>query len=190
MDRMISRRSFVATLAATAGAGLCSGQAAWSAPALSMTDLRGSIDAGAAGLSPTPGEDQTRQLAELIAQAVRGDQWVFLPPGRYEVSNLTLPDRTRLTGIAGATEIAYSGRGAFIDAGAANRIELSNIIFNGAGLALPEDAPALLNLRDVFDLTIDNCTLKGNAKTALQMERCGGRISNCRILEIGEYGLY
>lgn len=190
MKHMISRRSLMATLAATAGASLAGGRLAWSAPALSLTDLRGSIDAGAAGLSPTAGTDQTRQLAELIEAAVRSDQWVFLPPGRYEVSNLTLPDRTRLTGIAGATEIAYSGTGPFIDAGAANRIELTNIIFNGAGLPLPEDVPAMLNLRDVFDLTIDSCTLKGNAKTALQIERCGGRITNCRISEIGEYGLY
>ena len=165
-------------------------RAATAAPALSMAELRGSIDASAAGLAPTPGVDQTRRLRELIDEAVRNHQWVFLPPGRYEIGNLSLPDRTRLMGVAGATEIAFAGGGSFLQAEGAGRIELSNLVFDGAGLPLADEAPAMLHFIDIPELIIDDCDLKGCAKTALQIERCGGRIKECRISGIGEFGVY
>lgn len=177
-------------LSLAAGAGLLSIREAASAPALSMTELRGSIDAGAAGLRPKRGEDQTRRLQDLIEQATRNDQWVFLPPGRYEVGNLTLPDRTRLAGIAGATEIAFAGGRSFLRAEGAGRIELSNLVFDGAGLALHDDAPAMLHLLDVANLSMENCELKGCDKTALRVERCGGRIERCRVSTIGEFAIH
>lgn len=187
---MITRRNAITTLALVFGHGLA-GRPAWSAPALSLTDLRGSIDAGAAGLSSASEEDQTRRLRDLIDQARATDQWVFLPPGRYQVSDLALPDRTRLSGIAGATTIVFSGGRSFLSSEAgASRIELSNITIDGAGLPLPEEVPGLLHLRDVADLRIDNCEFRGCAKTAVQIERCGGRIERCRISDIGEYALY
>lgn len=187
---MFTRRNAMAMLALAAGSGLASSRLVWSAPALSLTDLRGSIDAGAAGLVPRAGEDQTQRLLSLIEDANSNNQWLFLPPGRYEVANLTLPDNTRLTGIAGATELVFAGGGSFIGAEGAGRIELANIGFNGAGIGLPEDVPAMLHLRDVAQLSIDNCTFTGCEKTALQLERCGGRVSDSRWSGIGEYGLH
>ena len=187
---MITRRKAFVMLAAAAGAGAVGSRRAWAAPALSLTDMRGSIDAGAAGLRPARGEDQTARLLALIEEANRSNQWVFLPPGRYEVANLLLPDNTRLAGIAGATELAFAGGGAFVGAMGSGRIELANLGFNGAGLALPDEVPALLHLRDVADLSIDNCTLTGTIKTGVKLERCGGRIRDSRWEGIGEFGIY
>ncbi|WP_317208249.1 TIGR03808 family TAT-translocated repetitive protein [Rhizobium halophilum] len=185
----MTRRDAMALLAMAAGMAVLP-RRAWCGPALSVTDLRGTIDAGEAGLSPKRSENQTEQLLDLIHEAIRGDQWVFLPPGRYEVSNLSLPHKTRLMGTAGATEIAFAGGGSFLGAEGAGRIELANITFNGADLPLPEHAPAMLHLRDVDEISIDNCALKGCGKTGLQLERCAGSIRDSRIDGIGEYGLY
>jgi len=158
---------------------------------MSLTDLRGAIDAGAAGLRSGGGEEQTRKLRELIAQASQADQWVFLPPGRYEVNDLALPDRTRLMGIAGATTLALGGGGPFIRSEpGTRRIELDGITFDGAGRPLPDQVPALLHLRDVADLTMEKCTVEGSSQTALQLERCGGVLRANRISAISEYGLY
>ncbi|HEX2147711.1 MAG TPA: TIGR03808 family TAT-translocated repetitive protein [Pseudorhizobium sp.] len=184
---MITRRNAIAMLAMTAGSGLAGRVSA--AAAVSLTDLRGTIDAGAAGLIPGA-EDQTDRLLRLIEEAIRADQWVFLPPGRYAVANLSLPDNTRLTGIAGATELVFAGGGPFIEADGARRIEIANITFDGAGLDLPEDAPAMLHLRDVAELFLENCEFTGCAKTGVQLERCGGRVRDSRWSDIAEYGLY
>ncbi|MCJ8517430.1 putative secreted repeat protein (TIGR03808 family) [Pseudorhizobium tarimense] len=185
---MITRRNTLAMLALAAGSSFA-GRRASANPALSLTDLRGSLDAGAAGLSPGR-EDQTGKLLALIREAVRTNQWVFLPAGRYEVGRLSLPDKTRLVGIAGATEIAFAGGGSFLGSEGAGRIELSNITFDGAGLPLSENAPAMLHLRDVDELSINNCVVTGCRKTGLQLERCGGTVRDCQISGIGEYGIY
>ena len=188
---MISRRKVLLALSSAAGGGLLSGGSGQAHPVLSPTDLRGAIDAGAAGVTSVPGRDQTRRLQELIDQAIGGNQWVFLPPGRYEVAGLRLPDRTRLAGTAGATTLALAGGGPFVgSATGARRIELVGIDFDGAGLPLPEDVPALIHLRDVPELSIENCTFTGCGKTALQLERCGGTVKGNRISGIGEYGLH
>lgn len=164
--------------------------AAYAAPAISLGDLRGAIDAGEMGLSPDSGGDQSRILHEIAATAARKGQWVFLPPGRYAIADLALPDGARLAGIAGATRLVFAGGRSFLTATGAARIELSNITFDGGGLALADDVPALLHFRDTGRLLIDNCEITGTAKTGLQMEACGGRIERCRLAGIGEYGLY
>ncbi|CAD7028291.1 TIGR03808 family TAT-translocated repetitive protein [Pseudorhizobium endolithicum] len=188
---MISRRRVLLGLSSAAGGGFLARGSAQAQPVLSPTNLRGAIDARTAGVSGVGGLDQTRRLQDLIHQAAAGNQWVFLPPGRYEVTGLRLPDRTRLTGIAGATTLALAGSGPFIaSATGARRIELAGIDFDGAGLTLPDDVPALLHLRDVPELTIENCAFTGCGKTALQLERCSGAVGGNRMSGIGEYGLY
>lgn len=183
---MITRRETLFTLAA----GLLTARETIAASPVPLPDMRGSIDTAAAGLKPGQGQDQTRYLQDLIEQARRNGQWVFLPAGRYKVANLVLPEGTRLTGIAGATTIAFAGGGAFLRAEGAGRIELSNLTFDGADLPLPDEAPALLTLLDCADVTIENCAFRGTAKTAMQIERCGGRIERCRISGVGEYAVY
>ena len=42
---------------------------------------------------------------------------VFLPPGTYVVSNLSLPGRVRLSGVPGATRIVYGGDGHLLHGG-------------------------------------------------------------------------
>lgn len=188
---MISRRKLLLGLSSASCTLLLNTRSGRTAPAMSLTDLRGAIDAGAAGLRSGGGEEQTRKLRELIAQASQADQWVFLPPGRYEVNDLALPDRTRLMGIAGATTLALGGGGPFIRSEpGTRRIELDGITFDGAGRPLPDQVPALLHLRDVADLTMEKCTVEGSSKTALQLERCGGVLRANRISAISEYGLY
>ena len=185
----ISRRALLLGLSATC-AVVAGPDRVPAGPAVWLTDLRGAIDAGAAGLKADTGEDQTGRLQNLIAEASRADQWVFLPPGRYEVTGLKLPDRTRLTGIAGATTLVLGGAGPFIDGDpGARRIELDGIVFDGAGLPLPEEAPALIHLGEVSDLRIENCGFTGCEKTGLQIERCGGTLRGNRFWAIGEYGV-
>src|SRR5690606_33109424 len=82
------------------------------------------------------------------------------------------------------------GGRSFLSATGAARVELSNISFDGGGLALAEDVPALLHLRDIAELRIDNCEITATAKTGLQLEGCGGQIEGCRLSGIEEYGLY
>jgi len=187
---MISRRTALTMIAGAAAAGAMPGRALPASQGFPAIDLRGSIDAGAHGVSPDGGDKQSRKLAEVIAKAARQNMPVFLPPGNYPVSNLDLPEGTRITGVPGASRLVYSGGGRMLRADGARRIELSNIVIDGAGRRLDEQSPALVQIRGVGEIVIDNCEVVGAGKTAVQLERSGGRIERSRISGAAEYGLY
>ncbi|MBW6421104.1 TIGR03808 family TAT-translocated repetitive protein [Rhizobium sp. XQZ8] len=195
---MISRRTALTMLAQGFGGGLALGMGAGGLPrqafaapsSVSTVDLRGSIDAGQNGITPGGGDRQSRKLRDLIAKAARQNTPVFLPPGNYPVSDLDLPDGTRLTGVPGASRLIYSGDGYMLRADGARRIELSNIVIDGGNRWLDDQTPALVHLRGVADATIDNCEIVGSRKVAVQLERCGGRLDRTRISGAAEYGLY
>jgi uncharacterized secreted repeat protein (TIGR03808 family) len=187
---MISKRQLLVGLAGSAAATGIARSAGARQPGLSGADLRGSIDAGEHGVTPRGGESSQRNLARLIADAARQNLPVYLPPGEYTVANLALPEGTRLIGIAGASRLVCSGGEFMLRAEGARRIELRNLVLDGADRALAGEMPTLVNLRGAAELTIENCDVVNSRGTGLSLESCGGRIERCRISRASEYGLY
>jgi uncharacterized secreted repeat protein (TIGR03808 family) len=188
---MVSRRGFLTVMA---GSGLAAGLGASvraAPPTLVATaDLRGSIDAGKNGVIPGAADDQSRRLQAIITRAAKSNVPVFLPPGDYRVSNLSLPDGTRISGVPGASRLLYSGDGHLMVADGAARIELSNLVIDGGNRWLADYAPALLHFRGVKEVLIDNCDILGARKFAVQLERCGGRIERSRMSGAAQSGIY
>src|SRR5690606_14644178 len=99
---MVTRRLIVSSI----GLGVLGAAVparATSVPAAIEVDLRGAIDASAHGVRPGGGDRKSKAFSRLLKEAAAKQVPVFLPPGDYVVSNIDLPDNTRLTGIAGAT---------------------------------------------------------------------------------------
>ncbi len=153
-------------------------------------DLRGSIDPVKYKTVPDAGDRKSVSLQKMIDEASRADVPVFLPPGTYRVSNLTLPDNTRITGVPGASRIVYTGDGHLFSAENVKRIELSNIVIDGQNRWLGDYANALVQFTGIDEVVIDNCEIRGSAKHAVQLERCGGRIERSRISGAGQSGIY
>lgn len=171
----------------------CSTVAMLAPPALAASrqpDLRGSIDAVKYKAAPDPGDRKSSSLQKMIDDASAENVPVFLPPGVYKVSNLTLPDNTRITGVPGASRIVYTGDGRLFTAENVKRIELSNIVIDGQNRWLGDNASALVQFTGVDDVVIDNCEISGSRKHGLQLERCGGRIERSRISGAAQSGLY
>lgn len=188
---MNSRRLFLAGSAATVLRSALDFGPARAAPLpITPADLRGSIDAGAAGLVPGQPDNQSRALQRLIDDAARRNMPLFLPPGRYIVSNLDLPDGARITGVAGATRLVYSGEGHMLRAEGARRVELADIVIDGANNWLADYAGALVSLRGVAEAILSGCTVIGSRRHAVQLERCGGRVERCAISGAAQSGLY
>ncbi|HET7411249.1 MAG TPA: TIGR03808 family TAT-translocated repetitive protein, partial [Pararhizobium sp.] len=89
----MTRRLFLGGLGAAALAAVPA--RARSAPDFRRIALRDAIDAREQGLLPGAVDDQSRELTRLIEKAAAADMPLFLPPGTYAVSNLTLPDNAR-----------------------------------------------------------------------------------------------
>ena len=187
---MVSRRLFLS--------GLGLGAAGIAAPALARAqrlpvvdvDLRGSIDASAHGIRPGADDRKSKAFAKLLKEAAAKNTPVFLPPGDYTVSNITLPDNTRITGVPGATRIVYGGDGHLFAADGAGRIELANLVIDGANRWLGDTVDGLVHFSNVANVIIENCEIQGSSKTAVSLQRCGGRVERSRLSGAAEYALY
>ena len=63
----------------------------------------------------------------LLIEASSRNMPVFLPPGIYRLSDIELPDNTRISGIPGATRLAYSGEGRFMRAVGVKQVALTDL---------------------------------------------------------------
>lgn len=186
---MLSRRTILALLAGSALPGIGLARADTLAT-FSPVDLRGSLDASQNGIVPDAVDNQSKRFAKIVRKAAAGNVPVFLPPGTYRISNIDLPDNTRITGVPGASRIVYTGEGHLFTADGASRIEFSNIVIDGDNRWLGDYAGALVQMRGVGEVLIDNCQIIGSRKHAIQMERCGGRIERSRISGAAQAGIY
>ncbi len=152
--------------------------------------LRGAIDAIQYRATPSATDRKSVSLQKMINQAAAENMPVFLPPGTYKVSNLVLPENTRITGVPGASRILYTGDGHLFSAEGIKRVELSNIVIDGQNRWLGDYAGALVQFTAVDEVMIDNCQIGGSRKHAVQLERCGGRIGRSRISGAGQSGIY
>lgn len=188
---MLNRRKFLAGTAGFAVIGLSLGKAAATAlPGIETASMRGSINATDLGVQPGALDDQSKAFAKLLKSANDRDMPVFLPPGAYVVSNLSLPGRVRLTGVPGATRIIYGGGGHLFMAEMAEHIELSGLVFDGVNSWMGDYAQGLLDLRGIAHLVVDNCQVTGSARNGIALERVSGRVERSMISGAADAGIY
>ncbi|MFK0688496.1 TIGR03808 family TAT-translocated repetitive protein [Mesorhizobium sp. IMUNJ 23033] len=188
---MLNRRTLLTGTAGFAVIGLAlSRVSAKVLPGIENASMRGSIDATELGVQPGALDDQSKAFAKLLRDATERDMPVFLPPGTYVVSNLTLPARVRLSGVPGATRIVYGGNGHLMMAEQAEHIDLSGLVFDGANRWMADYAQGLLDLRRVAHLMIDNCQVTGSRKNGLALEHVTGRIERSDISGAADAGIY
>jgi len=158
--------------------------AATLAPAVASagyTMLPGSIDAKERGLQAGAAADQGRLLQKLLVDAAKEDRPVFVPPGRYLLSNVVFPARVRLVGVAGATVFTFAGDGHMFSAENAERIELSGLVIDGREQTLAEYVPGLVYLAQSQAVTIERCEIRGSSKAGIALDRSAGRIERNSI---------
>jgi uncharacterized secreted repeat protein (TIGR03808 family) len=188
---MLNRRTLLARSAGFAVIGLTMGKASAKVlPGIEKASMRGSINATELGVQPGALDDQSKAFAKLLNDAGDRDAPVFLPPGTYVVSNLTLPARVRLSGVPGATRIVYGGNGHLMMAEQAEHIEMSGLVFDGSNRWMADYAQGLLDLRRVTHLMIDNCQVTGSGKNGLALEHATGRVERSDISGAADAGIY
>jgi uncharacterized secreted repeat protein (TIGR03808 family) len=188
---MLNRRTLLTGTAGFAVMGLALGKAAAaSLTGIEKASMRGSINATELGVQPGTFDDQSKAFAKLLREANDRDMPVFLPPGTYVVSNLSLPGRVRLSGVPGATRIVYGGDGHLFMAEQADHIEFSGLVFDGTNRTMGDYAQGLLDLRRVAHLVIDNCQITGSGKNGLALEHATGRVERSEISGAADAGIY
>ena len=96
----MDRRSFIAGVI---GAAAATPAAAALQSATTTSDLRGTLGLSGEDAALPAGTDRVATVQAALDKASAEDREVILPAGTFVVSELVLPKRTRLSGVAGAT---------------------------------------------------------------------------------------
>jgi uncharacterized secreted repeat protein (TIGR03808 family) len=155
-----------------------------------VSGFRGALNSEEFGVRPGAVDPASRAFQAMLDAAAKRDAPLFLPPGRYEISDITLPETVRLSGVPGATQLVYTGLGRFMQAEGSKRITLSGLTIDGANRWLGDDQTALVTLRNCPEVDISGVELRGSPKFGLWVERSGGRIADNALSGAGESGLY
>ncbi len=148
---------------------------------LKVAGLRGALDASQFGVRPDVYDDQSQLMQKVLERASNENKPVFLPPGTYSISNLNLPPRTRLMGLAGTARLIYSGEGAMLTGNGCELIELNGITLDGVNRTMGEEFSGLIYARACPRVLIENCNFIGSNKSGISLDTCGGRIEGTTI---------
>ncbi len=189
---MLNRRGFLTGFTGVSALGATSASRAGTpgtAP-VAQARLRGSIDASHRGLVPDVFDDQSRAFMDLLEEAHRREEAVYLPAGLYVVSNITLPPTVRITGTPGASRLVYGGNGHLLYGENITHLELDGVTLDGGNRWLGDHAEGLLQIRSGAHVVLDNCDVLGSVGHGLSLERCAGRIERSRISGAAQAGIY
>lgn len=179
---MFTRRQFGKSLFA-AGAAL--------APASVLAaQTRGSLDVRHAGLTPGATTDQSALLQKILDDASDRNEAVFMPEGRYDISNIRLPFNARLIGVPGSTTIRYRGDGHLLFGEGNQDVHIENIIFDGQNRPLLEYTDALIHIDNASNVSIRDCVFRGSSKSAVKLHRSDSRVSDNRITGAMDTGIW
>lgn len=146
-----------------------------------LAELRGSLAAPEPRSVARRTGDRSAELQAAINRAAAAGRPLYLPAGRYEVSNIRLPDRARLVGVPGETRLVYSGGGRLLYSEDARRLSLDGLTLDGANRALSDEDDGLVSLAFVEDLVVSGLEILGSAGHAIALTRTAGRLADCRI---------
>lgn len=188
----LHRRSVLA-LSAFFGAALPASQAGASQRARSGNPAKsanGTLDAAQFGVVADTGHDQTTALQKAIDTAAHRACPLRIGPGRYISNGLRLPMNTHIAGAGNATIITLVGDGARVEGASAKSIRLEALAIDGTSATAPQPEGALLSIADTPNTVLTEVEITNAPAGGIRLERCGGRIANCRLERIADAAIF
>lgn len=188
----INRRSFLrmgTALAGTAAASTGLVAASNSANA-AISPGSGALDVTQYGVNPGYSGDQGSDLQVAVDDSARLGMPLFLPPGRYMVSDIQLRDNSAIVGVPGQTRLVFSGGETLFYARGVRRLTLEGLSIGAAGNSLGDGFRGLVDFTDCMDVAIENCTIVGSTSNGISFAKVSGKIRDCEVSHSGQAGIY
>lgn len=147
------------------------------------------LDGGQLDLRPGAAEDQSRQLQAAVKQAAARGAPLLLPPGRYRLGTVRLPEGAQIIGVPGQTRLITAGGGPLFAAADIGRVSLMGLTFDGLDIPSPQRV-GLVTGEGVGAITISDCDFTRAGSVGLQLNRCGGRVVNSRFRGMRDSALF
>lgn len=163
--------------------------AGWSCPAQALSSsLSGTLGVEAFGASPDAVDDQSAAFQRAIDASSASRRPVFVPPGRYSVSNLSLRPGAHMIGIKDSSLLAFSGQGSFLRGAGVNGVRLEDLSFSGERLSVP-DGEGLVHLIASNSVSLSGCRFDLIQGHGFFARECSGVVSGCTFSNITDVGI-
>lgn len=188
MKSEISRRRALGTVAGAALAPSLLAQPA--RPQTLAQTMRGALDANEAGLRPGAVDDQSAAFETALATAEAAGRPLFLAPGRYNIGRIILPPHAQLVGVPGQSELVFSGGPFMLRGRGLATLRLHGVTLRGRGIRLDPAVPGLLDVDDVAEIVIDDCTFTDSGAAGIAIANGAGRVERSRFTAHRTVGIY
>jgi uncharacterized secreted repeat protein (TIGR03808 family) len=148
------------------------------------------LDGARLGLKPGSSDDQSSALARALRTATAAGEALYLPAGVYRAERVEVPEGARLLGEPGATRLTGSGAGPLLIIGKGRRASIESIMLESAMRPSAAEDGGLLAAEDVGDLTLHRLVLRKTLGSGIRLIRCGGRISDIDVEDVGATGIF
>ena len=161
----------------------------FAAPAIAAPARPKGLDAAQFGVRANADEDQSARLQRAIDKAAEAHAPLWLAPGRYRTSGLTLRAGSQLTGVAGQTLIALTRGPSLLSAQGTDAIALNGLTLDGGNVVLADDA-GLIHLTAVKNMRIADCGIVNANGNAIGLVQCSGAVTGNSISGSADNAIY
>ena len=178
---IVQRRQFLRGAGAFAASGLL--------PKTALAS-NGMLNASTEGFAPNRDADQSKQLQAILEKASAKRIPIFVEPGRYQVSNIRLPDFVSLNAVRGTVVVEYADGQHFILSEGSSHIDINGLVFDGKDRPQAQYAESCLHIEQTKHVQIENCEIVNANNVCLTLLDCSGRVTANRISKAhGECGI-
>ncbi|WP_158626015.1 TIGR03808 family TAT-translocated repetitive protein [Arsenicitalea aurantiaca] len=133
------------------------------------------------GLVPGAAGDQSAALQRALNEAAALGIPLFLPGGRYEISDVALPARSILLGAGPQTMLAGRGGSTVLSAEGADDIAIMDLSVDGSNGSEMPDRDGLIAIRRSSGLRLERIAIANAAGNGLYLEGVAGRLRDLNI---------
>jgi len=185
---VLSRRGFlIAGLIGPAGFHLPARAQSTSTPRGPLGHL--GLDASQLGLRPGAAEDQSQRFQAALSEAAKRNAPLMVPPGRYRLGSVQLPDGASIVGVPGETRLVTASGGPLLVANNIARANLTGLAFDGLDIPSLQRGGLIIG-NNIGAIAISDCDFAKAGSVGLVLNRCGGRLTTSRFRGMRDSALF
>ena len=135
------------------------------------------------------GIDQSAELQAAIRIAELAGTRLFMPAGRYVVSNIELPSNCTIFGVRGATILQSPDGRPIVGARDKSSITLAGLTLDGQG-AGRDDRGGLAEFSNCPGLNVTDCTFANAQNNGAYISKCSGRLTSNEFRTCGQSAIH
>lgn len=150
------------------------------------------VSAQVTRLRPNGTVDQSRELQNAIAVAMKSGGRLELPVGKFVASGLEIDGPLQLSGVPGQTVIVSPAGQTVLHVRRARHVTVSGLAIESGSRSSPgsQQFPGIVTAEDCDDLLIERCVFSGGAGYGFAAIRCSGTIRNNQFWNSARTGLF